>query len=80
VGFSAWENGRQFVFQVRDNGPGIARQDLEKIFRPGYTTKSRGSGLGLYICKSIVEGFGGSILVASKPGHGAVFTVEIPWI
>jgi len=80
VGFAAWENGRHVVFQVRDNGPGIASQDLEKIFRPGYTTKSRGSGLGLYICKSIVEGFGGSILLASKPGHGAVFTVEIPWI
>jgi signal transduction histidine kinase len=79
VVLKAWESDGGFIFHVKDNGPGIAHGDIEKIFHPGFTTKARGSGLGLYICKAIVEGFGGSISVSSQSGQGAGFTVQIPY-
>jgi two-component system NtrC family sensor kinase len=63
---------------IRDNGPGIPRDDLARIFEPLYTTKPRGSGLGLPICSTILNQLGGSISVDSSPGGGAAFTVTLP--
>jgi len=66
----------QFVtIQVRDSGPGIPDENLEKIFEPMFTTKKTGTGLGLVICKSIVEQHGGIISVSNKP---TTFTVKLP--
>ena len=67
-------------FSVKDNGAGIRPENLEKIFRPFYTTrKSRqGLGLGLSISHSIIERHGGRIEVQSIPGKGTTFTVEMP--
>ncbi|WP_304458879.1 sensor histidine kinase [Alicyclobacillus sendaiensis] len=62
--------------QVVDNGCGI--ENTERIFRPFYTTKSTGTGLGLFVCKHIVESHGGSIAVRSKVGVGTTVTVDIP--
>ena len=66
----------EFVtIQVRDSGSGIAEENLEKIFEPMFSTKKTGTGLGLVICKSIVEQHGGTISVSNKP---TTFTIKLP--
>ena len=60
---------------IKDSGPGIPEKDLEKVFEPMFTTKKTGTGLGLVICKSIVEQHGGRISVSNKP---TTFTVVLP--
>ena len=63
------------IIQVKDSGPGIPPENLEKIFEPMFTTKKTGTGLGLVICKRIVEQHGGSISVSNKP---TTFTIKLP--
>ena len=62
---------------IRDNGQGIADQDLARIFDPYFTTRRAGTGLGLAIAKNIIEGLGGSISVVTRPGAGTDFRVEL---
>jgi signal transduction histidine kinase/ActR/RegA family two-component response regulator len=65
--------------RVEDNGPGIHCQLWEKIFELGYTTRQGGSGLGLYLARSLVETFGGKIFVEeSLVNTGTIFRIEIP--
>jgi two-component system, NtrC family, sensor histidine kinase PilS len=66
------------VIAVQDEGEGIPREDLDKIFYPFYSTKEGGSGLGLAIVYRIIEDHGGRIRVESAPGKGTKFTVNIP--
>lgn len=66
------------VVRVRDTGRGIPPQAIENIFRPFFTTKGGGTGLGLSLAKRIVEGHGGMIEVASTPGQGTEFTIRLP--
>lgn len=63
------------TIQIKDSGPGISDENLGKIFEPMFTTKTTGTGLGLVICKSIVEQHGGKILVSNKP---TTFTIQLP--
>jgi signal transduction histidine kinase/CheY-like chemotaxis protein len=72
--------GRRLLLQVADTGPGIPPEVQARIFEPFFTTKpvGEGTGLGLSLCQSIVESHGGAIRVASTPGAGTVFTVELP--
>jgi signal transduction histidine kinase len=63
---------------VTDSGKGISPENMDKVFQPLFTTKSRGIGLGLSICKSFVEANGGQIAVSSEPGKGTTFTVSLP--
>jgi len=63
---------------VRDSGPGIAPEHFDHIFKPFFSTKSGGMGLGLAICKSIVEAHGGKLTVASGDQSGTTFTVVLP--
>jgi two-component system sensor histidine kinase PhcS len=73
------KNGRSFL-RVRDNGPGIAPENLSKVFDPFYTTKDvgKGTGLGLSICFGIMRGYSGSITVVSEPGNFCEFSLELP--
>jgi C4-dicarboxylate-specific signal transduction histidine kinase len=62
---------------VADHGPGIAAERLEHIFEPFYTTKASGLGLGLAVCRSIMQAHGGRLWAANS-AHGAVFHVTFP--
>ena len=68
---------RRVAIIIRDNGKGIADDDLPRIFDPYFTTRRAGTGLGLAIAKNIVDGLGGAITVVTKTGAGATFRVEI---
>jgi signal transduction histidine kinase len=70
---------------VRDRGPGISRAEQTKLFQKfsrlgsdGSHSQPRGTGLGLFICKSLVEAWGGKIWVESAPGRGSVFSFTAP--
>jgi len=64
---------------VSDDGPGIPSEILGKVFEPFFTTKKEGSGLGLYIVKSLVERLGGRVKVESRLGEGATFYIYLPY-
>ena len=70
----------RLVIVIKDSGHGILPEVREHIFEPFFTTKGqeKGAGLGLSICKEIVNGYQGQIIVQSKPGKGAEFCVSIP--
>ncbi|GAB4454161.1 MAG: hypothetical protein Kow00120_24060 [Anaerolineae bacterium] len=73
--------GKQAVeVAVWDNGPGVAPENQERIFDPFFTTKAagEGTGLGLYICRQVVDRSHGNIRVESAPGQGSRFTVTLP--
>jgi signal transduction histidine kinase len=70
--------GGGVAFTVRDTGPGIAAEDLARVFEPYFTTKEGGTGLGLAIAHRIAEEHGGTLEVRSAPGEGAAFTLTIP--
>lgn len=72
--------GDHAVIQFIDNGRGIPRQDLDRIFDPGFTRKGAGvgTGLGLSICYRVLEDHGGSINVSSEEGKGTTFTIRLP--
>jgi nitrogen fixation/metabolism regulation signal transduction histidine kinase len=71
------ENG-SIVVSVKDNGEGIPESMQTKIFAPNFTTKSSGTGLGLAMCKSIVEQAHGKIWFETELGVGTIFHVELP--
>ncbi len=87
--FDALENGGRLVISSRevkgtveiefsDNGTGMTEDTLKKLWMPFFTTKARGMGFGLSICKRIVEAHGGKILVSSTLGKGTTFTISFP--
>jgi len=70
--------GPSAVIEVTDNGRGIAPDHLPNIFRPFYTTKGDGTGLGLSLARRIVEDHHGRIDVTSTVGKGTTFAVVLP--
>jgi two-component system, LuxR family, sensor kinase FixL len=62
---------------VSDTGPGLAPEIAERLFQPFVTTKTQGMGVGLSICRSIVEAHGGRIWTVAKPGPGAEFRFTV---
>lgn len=65
------------VIEVSDTGPGIAPEIAAKVFQPFFTTKAKGTGLGLAMCKQLIEQQGGSIQADNQPAGGAVFRVRL---
>jgi len=66
------------LVEVQDSGCGVAAETLEAIFDPFITSKPEGLGLGLSICRSIIERHGGQISAANNPGRGATFSITLP--
>ncbi len=75
---STFSDPKGIQVSVRDSGNGIPKSKLDRIFVPFYTTKTRGTGLGLPICRRVVEAHHGRISVSSRSGQGAEFIVQLP--
>jgi signal transduction histidine kinase len=76
VGLSAESEG--VVVHVRDNGTGISAEQETRMFVPNFTTKTGGTGLGLAMVKSLVEGMGGRVWFETQPKQGTAFFVWLP--
>ncbi len=70
--------GNYVEIEVADAGPGIPPEILNRVFDPYFSTKQRGSGLGLANCRTLIRRMGGEITVQSPPEHGAIFRVFVP--
>ena len=80
VAIQAYQEGQHAVIDIIDTGKGIERVNWKNVFRPGYSTKKRGWGLGLSLARRIVEHYHGGdlILAAPKPGEGSTFRIRLP--
>lgn len=72
------KEGNYVQISFQDHGVGIAEEDLKKVFDPYFTTKDRGTGLGLTTAYSIVKNHGGLLTVASRSGEGTTFKIYLP--
>jgi PAS domain S-box-containing protein len=75
---SALKHKDSLIVDVQDTGAGIPPESMEKIFNPFFTTKAQGQGLGLSVCKRLMETQGGTITVSSEVGKGSTFTLTVP--
>ena len=75
---TAADGPRAIVVAVRDSGPGLNPENLDRLFKPFYTTKPQGMGMGLAICRSIVEAHGGRLWATTNEGRGATFQFTLP--
>ncbi|RJQ51546.1 MAG: sensor histidine kinase [Nitrospiraceae bacterium] len=78
IGTSRRLEGKAIGIEIADTGKGIGREALNKIFQPFFTTKSKGTGMGLAITRRIIEEHGGVISVESEKGKGTVFRIVLP--
>lgn len=80
IDLSAWLEGNSLWVQFADRGPGLAADELERVFEKFYHAKSSaaGAGLGLAICRAIANAHGGRIWAENRPGGGAVFRLVLP--
>ena len=79
LGVRTWMDPDGWIrMALQDNGPGIAPEHVDRLFQSFFTTKSAGMGIGLAICRSILEAHGGSIDAANADGGGARFTIRLP--
>ena len=72
------ENENDCSLIVSDTGCGIPEAELDRVFSPFFTTKEKGTGLGMAVASKIVESHGGTLEVASEAGKGATFTIRLP--
>ena len=88
-GFEAMEQGRKLsihiyqknqeaIIEITDSGHGLEAENIHKVFEPFYTSKKEGTGLGLFVCKRIIELFNGTIEVSSIPLEGTTFMIRLP--
>lgn len=71
-------NENDFLIEIADQGDGISQERQKRLFEPFYTTKEKGTGLGLMMCKRIIENHDGSIEVNSQPGKGTTIRIILP--
>lgn len=71
-------NQKQIIISIQDNGSGIPKHLMEKLFTPNFTTKSSGSGIGLSMVKNIIENAGGNIRFRTKENEGTIFYITLP--
>jgi two-component system, NtrC family, nitrogen regulation sensor histidine kinase NtrY len=71
-------HGQGFVIEVRDRGPGFSAAALEHALVPFYSTKAAGTGLGLTLCREIIEAHGGRLRIANREGGGAAVSFWLP--
>lgn len=76
--FTANRTGRDVKIDISDSGQGISREDLTRIYEPFFTTRARGTGLGLALCKKVVGEHNGTISVESCVGKGTVVSIKFP--
>jgi PAS domain S-box-containing protein len=72
------DGARTVELSVTDTGPGMGQEELDKLFEPFYTTKPKGTGLGMTVVSRVVEQNGGRVLVRSAPGQGTTLTIVLP--
>ena len=77
VEIASFHDAHHVTLEVRDHGAGVLAEHLERIFEPFFTTKREGLGLGLNICRTIVESHRGSLKVHNHHEGGAVFTLRL---
>ena len=68
----------EILVAVEDSGPGIEPENIDRVFKAFYTTKPDGIGMGLSICRSIVEAHGGRLWATANVPHGATFQFTLP--
>ncbi|MHC4445290.1 MAG: GAF domain-containing protein [Planctomycetota bacterium] len=73
-----WAGGKSVELAVQDTGPGLSQDDIERVFKPFFTTKADGIGMGLSISRTIIESHGGRLWATSDPGQGATFQFTLP--
>ncbi|CAI8727111.1 sensor histidine kinase [Pseudomonas sp. IT-P218] len=73
-----WVKDNEAVLEVADQGPGIAAEVLPQLFTPFFTTRENGLGMGLAICRSIIDFHEGRIWATSTPGQGSSFLFALP--
>ncbi len=78
LSIEAAREGSRVAIRVCDSGPGLPVEVRSRLFQPFVTTKSDGLGVGLSICRTIVEAHGGELVLEDEPGHGAVFCFTVP--
>ena len=78
VELAARRDGGRVHIEVRDDGPGVPPELREKIFTPFFTTREKGTGLGLAFVREIVREHGGDVMVRDAPGGGSVFAFDLP--
>lgn len=78
VQLSTWGGDGEVHLQVRDSGPGLSPETLDRLFEPFFTTKAKGMGMGLAVSKSIIEAHGGRIWAEPNEDRGAAFHISLP--
>jgi signal transduction histidine kinase len=77
IWIDAWREGASTIIRLRDDGPGIPSSLREQIFEALFTTKAKGSGLGLALCRRITEAHGGTVTLEPSE-QGAAFRIVVP--
>ncbi len=78
IALEAPADADHILISVRDTGTGLAPEAKEKLFKPFFTTKENGMGIGLSICRSTIEARGGTLEGSNHPDGGAIFEIKLP--